>query len=165
MFQDEFCRLDLEENQIFGHEQLQKEIVLLSDSIRKLKAGEITPVIEELLPRIVNRNLICNFSLEVVQHFTEQICDSRKQGNLFWGRGRNVGCMELKETFQSLWEKNKSGGDVLKEITDLQKALESQKKILSRLIDKEIECIHTLLTQLKGIELSSLNERLKGAAQ
>ena len=157
--------MDLEENQIFGHEQPQKEIVLLSDSIKKLKAGEITPVIEDLLPRIVDRSLNCNFSLEVVQHFTEQICDSGKQGNLFWGRGRNVGCMELNETFQSLWDKSESGGDVSKEITDLQKALESQKKILSGLIDKEIECIHTLLSQLEGIELSSLNERLKGAAQ
>ena len=161
MFQDMLTKVGWGDIPIFGHEQLQKNILILIKSIERLKKGDIHSAVDKLLPEIENAHLSINFSNSVAHHFVEQTYPPGNKDNSFWGQGRNSGYIDLHDTLQSLLSKYGLGGDLTPEIEQLQETLGSQRKLLKDQISKEIEALRIVQSKLSEIDLCPIIQQVK----
>ncbi|SDK03547.1 M28 family peptidase [Natronincola ferrireducens] len=151
-FQDNLLRLDWYEVPIVGHQQPQNNINIMKKAIEKLKQKDVKFVLEELLLKVEDEWYSYHFSKEVLQHFTNQVMNPKNASNLYWGRGRVVGCVDLYDVIQSLQEKYTNGDlDFTREITYLEKVLEDQKQLLTKLIKEETDAIKEVKNILSNI--------------
>jgi Iap family predicted aminopeptidase len=161
-FQDELLRLDWWDSPMVGHQQPQENIMLLTEAIALLEEGDVNTVIDELLWLIDGTRewYSYSFSREVTDYFIWQVFDPANQDNLFWGKGRVVGYVDLYDVVQSLMNKyDLDDPNVALEIAALEEALESQKEMLAELVDEEIRAIRLVHSMLEGMNSAAALEK------
>lgn len=140
--QDDLVRLTWEDEVIFPHEHAQNNITNLTNAITVLKAGKVTKALEDSLYLVDNNWYAYDFEKEVYDYFTNYVTD-QPADRLMWGAGRIVGHEDLYDVIHSLQSK-KDGDDVKKEIASLEKALETQKALLKKTNNEEIQSLEKL---------------------
>ena len=146
--QDDLVRLTWEDEVIFPHEHAQNNITNLSNAITVLKAGKVTKALDDSLYLIDNNWYAYDFEKEVYDYFTNYVTD-QPTDRLMWGAGRIVGHEDLYDVIHSLQSK-KDGDDVKTEIASLEKALETQKVLLKKTNNEEIQSLEKLQQLLKA---------------
>lgn len=155
--QDGLLRLDWADNPIVGHEQPQNNLLLLNQAVSELKEGKVNDVVDNVLWQVEDEWYSYSFSKEVARHFNDQVMDPANKDNLFWGKGRIVGAVDLYDTVQSLVGKyDSTGSRFTKEIASLNKAADSQKLLLGKLAGEETQALTDTKTQLQQVDLAAI---------
>ena len=163
--QDSLTCLDWWDTEMFGHEMTQDSILVISEAIDSLQAGNIDYVVDELLWLIEDEWYSYYFSKEVAQMDDDSILE-RTDYSLTWGKGRVPCAVDLWETTMSLNLKyGSSGEDVTREIADLEYWLEDQKNFLAQRISEEIDALKKARDILDNVDLSTVIEKAKAAVK
>ncbi len=163
-FQDQLLRLDWEDMPIVGHQQPQENILLLTEAIDLLQEGDVDTVIDDLLWQVdLGREWYSySFSRGVVDHFIQQVFDPSNQNNLFWGKGRIVGYVDIYDVIQTLTGMyGQEKPDVASEIAELETALESQVEMMARLVGEETLAVRSVREMLEKVDTETVLAALR----
>lgn len=144
-----FVKLTWEDVSIFPHTHSTNNIDALQNAITALENGEASIALDEYLWNIDNNWYAYDFSKETYNYFTDYVL---KQGEeqLMWGTGRVQGHIDLYNVIQSLQNKE-DHQDYSEEIQILKDALKSEKELLQKEINLELEGLDTLSNQLNAM--------------
>ncbi|MBF0715240.1 M28 family peptidase [Gemelliphila palaticanis] len=133
-FQDNFLRLNWEDEPIFPHEQLCKNINNLNNAINSLEKNDINKAYDYIF-QIDNNYLAYNFDKFVWDYFNNYVLDASPE-KLMWGNGRIVSHCDLYELINLL--DNNKNTDYTIEIDMLKGKLEEEYKKLDNILIEEI---------------------------
>ena len=136
---------------IVPHEAPQDNIRLCEDIIECLKNGDVVTAVDEYAWCLNNvlAWYTMYFSEEVIKIQDDMFWGESNKNNLYWGTDIGFTKAEVDDVVRSLMDRyEEENGDYSKEISDLEKIIDSQKTILKNLCDKEINAINELATKL-----------------
>ena len=145
--QDAFVRIDWYGNVRFPHENLLKNLELLTGAREALEEGEISVALPKLY-QVNNNSYAFMFEEKVYQHFTESALNQSKD-RLKWGWHRIEGYVNLYREVRSLLKKEQSGClDYKDEIAFLNEVEQRQLLELRQCIDRLMEQTERMRQQL-----------------
>jgi Iap family predicted aminopeptidase len=174
-FQKRMYRLDWSDSPIFGHEQPQTNVRVLSEAIELLSGGQaagsaaspaVDTVLDELLWQVDDAWYSYSFSRENVQYHRDQVFSEWNRGNLFWGTGMIVGLCDIHDTIRSLLAKyGDPKADCSAEAAQLSLRLQEQKALLDRLVREETANLTEITRMLERSSIPSVLAGIQGLAR
>lgn len=131
-FQDNFVRLNWEDEPVYTLEVIADNISILEKAISNLKNGNIDKAIKDNIFSIDNNMLAYYFDKEVWDYFNDYVLKAPAD-RLMWGVGRIVGHIDLYDIINILDDKlNNNMINCEKEIEKLQDIINIQKQLLQK---------------------------------
>jgi DNA repair exonuclease SbcCD ATPase subunit len=150
--QDHFARLTWEDEEIFPHEHAQNNLDNLGKAITALKAGKQDEAIDEYLWKIDNMWYTYHFDKEVTDYFTNQVL-KQSPDRLYWGAGRVMGRLDLYEPINQVFQQyGQKGKNFTKEIKAFEQAEVTQKALLTKTVQDEIQGLNTMAQMLEAVK-------------
>jgi len=143
MFQDAFVRLNWNEEPVFPHEPLQKNILLLCEALDALTAGDTARGAEACAAVDLNY-LAGSFSREVYLRSMDQTRDPAAGKRQFWGTGRIVSAVDLYGEIRLLQE----GKNIGAVFAMLELKLEELQEKFRAVVTKEIRNLEVITAVL-----------------
>lgn len=141
-FQDKFLRLNWEDEPIFPHEELCRNILSLINAIKSLKNNDIEEAYNHIF-KIDNNYLANNFDRYVWDYFNNYVLEA-EEDRLMWGKNRIVSHCDLYDVIEML-NLNSDNSNYINEIVTLEKKLKYEFENLNKIIIEEIKDLKKIL--------------------
>lgn len=138
-----------------AHKKHIGDMLLLDDAIDAIKNNEVDRALAEIMPGIDIAACSKYFQKEIVEHAKARINSEDWAHKRLWARGRELSCLTLYDTVQSLQKKvGQPDAEYSLELKDLKEALQEESMLLIQSLESETSSLRKLterLIRLKGI--------------